>query len=86
MKDEYRANFIVNQLGVLIAGLIVYKLKTNDLQRLFWVAGFAGGFTTFSTFAVLNIQRDSYASLIFSTASFLVSITIIRFLGKVNIK
>jgi len=71
---------------VLFAGLVIFKFKSSELQRLFWIAGFAGGFTTFSSFAVLNIEGPAIANLIWSTASFLVSIIIIRFLGKVNIK
>ena len=81
-NDQYRAVFIVNQLGVLFAGLVIFKFKSSENQRLFWIAGFAGGFTTFSTFAVLNVQGDKLANIFISLVSFLISFGIIRFVGK----
>jgi len=71
---------------VLFAGLVIYKFKSSELQRLFWIAGFAGGFTTFSSFAVLNIEGKAISNLIWSAISFIVSFAIIRSVGKVNIK
>ena len=34
--------FLVNQLGVLVAGFVAYRMKTTEYQRLFWITGFAG--------------------------------------------
>ena len=78
------AVFIINQLGVLLAGLIIYKIKSNEEQRLFWIAGFSGGFTTFSSFAVLNLKGDPLANVIISSVSFLLSLLIIRSIGRVK--
>lgn len=77
---------MVNQLGVLFAGLVIFKFKSSEMQRLFWIAGFAGGFTTFSSFAVLNIEGKAISNLVWSAISFMISLAIIRFIGKVNIK
>ena len=71
---------------MLFAGLVIFKFKSSELQRLFWIAGFTGGFTTFSSFAVLNIEGKAISNLIWSAISFIVSFAIIRSVGKVNIK
>ena len=84
ISDQWRAVFIINQLGVLLAGLIIYKIKSNEEQRLFWIAGFSGGFTTFSSFAVLNLKGDPLANVIISSVSFLLSLLIIRSIGRVK--
>ena len=53
--------FAVNVLGSLILGFLLawttHKADTHFLQwRLFLGAGFCGGFTTFSAFAVENVN------------------------------
>jgi CrcB protein len=78
------AVFLINQLGVLIAGFVIFKFKSTENQRLFLISGFAGGFTTFSTFAVLNVESRAISSLIWSSVSFAVSFVIIRALGRVK--
>lgn len=84
LVSQFLAVFLVNQIGVLFAGLVIFKIKSTETQRLFWIAGFAGGFTTFSSFAVLNMGSDKLANLIFSAASFIVSFVIIRLVGRVK--
>jgi len=71
-------------LGVLFAGLVIFKFKSTENQRLFWIAGFSGGFTTFSTFAVLNVESNIKNGLIWSGISFVVSFAIIRLIGRVK--
>lgn len=55
----------VNILGCLVAGIVIgctIKLNLPDTLRLLLIAGFCGGFTTFSAFSVegLNLLRHGY--------------------------
>jgi len=72
--------FIVNQLGVLVAGLVAYRLKPSPRQRLFWITGFAGGFTTLSSFAFLLHQSSPQSGLIQAAVSLFASLFILRFI------
>jgi CrcB protein len=68
------ATFLVNIIGCLIIGLVtglyLKSSMSNPDVRLLLVAGFCGGFTTFSTFAQENInlvQTDQLPTAIFYT-------------------
>jgi CrcB protein len=75
--------FLVNQLGVLVAGFVAYRMKTTEYRRLFWITGFAGGFTTLSSFAFILHGATPLSGFIQALESLLVSLIILRILkGK----
>lgn len=72
--------FIVNQLGVLIAGIVAYRISATPSQKLLWINGFAGGFTTLSSLAFVLQGSNVISGLIYAFASLLVSLLILNFL------
>ena len=77
--------FLVNQLGGLVAGFVAYRMRTTEYQRLFWITGFAGGFTTLSSFAFILHGASPLNGFIQAAGSLLISLTILRIL-KGNVK
>lgn len=80
--------FIANSLGCFLIGLFfAYTLKNNaqsETLKSLLITGFCGGFTTFSTFSLENlqlIQNQNYTLAISYTISSLLIGTIAVFLG-----
>jgi len=80
--------FIANSLGCFLIGLFFAHTLKNNVQsetlKLLLITGFCGGFTTFSTFSLENlqlIQNQNYTLAITYTISSLLIGTIAVFLG-----
>jgi CrcB protein len=70
--------FIVNQLGVLVAGFVAYRMTVSPQQKLFWITGFAGGFTTLSSFAFILQGSTLISGFGYALTSLLVSLLILN--------
>ena len=57
------AIFIANLFGVAIAGIVALRLHPTESSKLFWIPGFAGGMTTFSSVAVIHGQRSDLLAI-----------------------
>lgn len=76
--DVALATFIVNLFGVAVAAVCTYRLRLSTEQRLFFVPGFAGGFTTCSAFALLLYDLSIAQAGLYIVASLLLSLAMIR--------
>jgi CrcB protein len=60
MESQWAATFLVNALGCFLAGVIwilaVEKMMLPTDLRIALLVGFAGGFTTFSAYALQSFQ------------------------------
>ena len=70
----------MNQLGVLVAGFVSYRMKTTEYQRLFWITGFAGGFTTLSSLAFILHGTSPLSGFIQALGSLVISLLILTLL------
>ena len=70
----------MNQLGVLVASFVAYRLKTTEYQRLFWITGFAGGFTTLSSLAFILHGSNPVSGFLYAFASLAFSLLILNLL------
>ena len=58
-------------------------MKTTEYQRLFWITGFAGGFTTLSSLAFILHGSNLISGILFAFASLALSLLILNLLkGK----
>lgn len=76
-KSDEIAIFLINLLGVAIAGLFALRLSPSELSRLFWIPGFAGAMTTFSSVAVIHGERSDLLAIAYFYGMVLMSLLIL---------
>ncbi len=75
------ATFAINIAGAGLAGFVAYRMSVTEIQRVFIITGFCGGFTTFSAFAIQTVASKNVLVALYPTATLLISLlvlTIIR--------
>ena len=81
--NKYEAAiFLANLLGVLVAGVISYRMKPTESQELFWITGFAGGFTTFSSVAVIYANSSGVKGFLYFFETVLLSLILLRLIQR----
>ena len=76
-KSDEIAIFLINLLGVAITGLFALRLNPTELSRLFWIPGFAGAMTTFSSVAVIHGERNDLLAIGYFYSMVLASLLIL---------
>lgn len=76
--DIALATLIVNLFGVAVAAICIYRLTLTFERQLFLVTGFAGGFTTYSAFALLLYDLPIAQAGLYIAASLILSLALIR--------
>ena len=71
------AILIVNLIGVAIAGMVAYRIRPSELSETFWIPGFAGGFTTFSSVAVIYNSQSPVTAFGYFFATVIISLMIL---------
>ncbi len=71
------AIFIANLVGVAVAGLISFRLLTSELSKIFWIPGFAGGLTTFSSVALILAETDALKAITYFYGTVAASIALL---------
>ena len=73
---------VVNVLGTAIAGAVGFREDSTPTQRLFWITGFAGGFTTFSSFSFFLVELPLIESSILAGLTLVLSLSLLAAMGK----
>jgi len=60
--------------------MAAYRMKATEAKQLFWITGFAGGFTTFSSLALISTEESIVTSSIYVTAMLVISMLVLTVL------
>lgn len=52
-------------------------MQASEVKQLFWITGFAGGFTTFSSLAMISTEESIITSSIYVTAMLVISMLVL---------
>ena len=74
------AIFISNLVGVAIAGFISFRLSNSGASKLFWIPGFAGGLTTFSSVSVIHADNNTFSAIAYFYGTVIASIALLYLL------
>ncbi len=80
------AVLISNLIGVAVAGIFAFRLYPGELSKLFWIPGFAGGMTTFSSVALIYAERIDLLSVGYFYGTVLVSLVILYLIAPKAVK
>ena len=73
---------VVNVLGTAIAGAVGFREQTSKSHRLFWITGFAGGFTTFSSLSFFLVELPLVESALLAGLTLVLSLSLLAAMGK----
>lgn len=83
------ATFIANALACIILGALVgisLKGDMNSTNKLLWMTGFCGGFSTFSTFSSETFQLLQTGNYVYALANVGLSIIVCLFCIFIGMK
>jgi fluoride ion exporter CrcB/FEX len=73
---------MVNVLGTALAGWIGFSAAQSEASRIFWVAGFAAGFTTFSSLAYFMTELQLVESSLLAGLTLILSLSLLSTMSK----
>ena len=73
---------MVNVLGTALAGYIAFSASRSERSRLFWIPGFAGGFTTFSSLAYFMTELGLVESALLAGLTLFLSLALLATMAK----
>ena len=73
---------MVNVLGTVLAGWIGFRRESSESQRLFWITGFAGGFTTFSSMAYFMAELQPMEAAFLAALTLILSLSFLAAMNK----
>lgn len=73
---------MVNIIGTAIAGSIGNSGEVSRTKHLFWITGFAGGFTTFSSLSFYLTELNPVDASILAGLTLILSLALLAALGK----